>query len=403
MGAQACCQKLMSEGVRDLEMVALKSLQEVWVGLCGPRALPTDDLQIRRRLDGALGWIQLAHTVAGDGGISKGYDPLRGRWSPSYPETTGYTISTLLNAAVALAIPELRALAVSLADFLLSNTTVEGGVAHWNDSKSYPIVFDTGQVIFGWLAAFEASGDERYLQAAVRAGDWLVSVQHLSGSWKDYQHLGVEKVIDARVAWALLKLHQHTNQDAYRQAAVRNLEWVLKQQDADGWFRRCAFVDGEDPFTHTLAYTAEGLLECGCLLKEVRYVEAARLTADALLNRQHPDGELASTYGSAWHETSRSSCLTGNCQMGCLWLRLYEITGNQAYYTAARKAITFVARTQNLGTSILNIRGAIAGSWPIYGQYERFKYPNWATKFFVDALLVLEEVGKKGSLLSYAG
>jgi hypothetical protein len=384
-------------------MIDLSAFHEVWAGLRGPGILSADGLQAKHRLNAAIDWIRLAHAKAGSSGVSKGYHLLRRHWFPSYPETTGYTIPTLLNAAVVLDRPDLRALALSLADYLLKRTTPEGGVAHWASSGAYPIVFDTGQVMFGWLAAFEASGDEQYLDVAVRAGDWLVSVQHPSGSWKNYQYLDVEKVIDTRVAWALLELYQHAKRNIYRQAAVRNLEWAKQQQDADGWFRHCAFVEGEDPFTHTLAYTAEGLFECGFLLNEARYIEAAQLTADALLARQYPDGNLASTYSSAWRATSSSSCLTGNCQMSRLWLRLYETCGNQAYYAAAKKAITFVARTQNLKTSNLNIRGAIAGSYPIYGRYERFKYPNWAAKFFIDALLVLNRVENGGDLSSHKG
>lgn len=379
------------------------SLQQILERRCERRPLQADGSRPVDHLTGAIGWIERAHTIAGDGGISKGFDLVRRRWATSYPETTGYTIPTLLNAAVALNRPELQELALSLADYLLKDATPEGGVVHWASSKAGPIVFDTGQVMFGWLAAFEASGDERYLQAAVRAGDWLVSIQDDSGSWKRYQHLGVEKVIDTRVAWALLELERRVHRVAYRQAAVRNLEWAMQQQDADGWFRHCAFVEGDNPFTHTLAYTAEGLFECGRLLDEARYVEAARLTAGALLARQHTDGRLASTYNSGWRETSRSSCLTGNCQLSRLWLRFYETSGDQAYLDAARKAIAFVARTQNLKTSNPNIRGGIPGSHPIYGKYERLKYPNWAAKFFVDALLTLDKVGSGGSELPYVG
>jgi hypothetical protein len=376
-------------------VVTLASLKELWVALRRLGTRPAVDLPVGQHLDGAIDWICFAHALTEDGGISKGYDLLRGRWSPSYPETTGYTVPTLLNAALVLDRPELRALAISLAEYLLRSTTPEGGVAHWANPRSYPIVFDTGQVIFGWLAAFEATRDERYLRAAMRAGNWLISAQHPSGAWRDYQHLDVEKVIDTRVAWALLKLYQHTDQHGYCQAAVRNLEWAKQQQNADGWFRHCAFVEGKDPSTHTLAYTAEGLFECGRLLNGARFVKAAHLTADALLVRQHPNGALASTYGSGWSETSRSSCLTGNCQMALLWLRFYDLSGETFYLDAARKAIAFVAAAQNLRTSNLNVRGAIAGSYPIYGRYERFKYPNWAAKFFVDALLALQALDER--------
>jgi hypothetical protein len=386
-------------------MANILSLKHVWIGPRGADALSAADYsQLKRHLEAAVNWIEHAHAATGDGGISKGYDLLRNRWAPPYPETTGYTIPTLLNAALVLDRPELQRLAVTLADYLMRNTTPEGGVAHWQaGSKSKPIVFDTGQVMFGWMAAYEAGGEQRYLGAALHAGDWLASVQHPSGSWRESQHLGVEKVIDTRVAWALLRLHKHIDDDAYLQTAVRNLEWALKQQDTDGWFRHCAFVDGRDPFTHTLAYTAEGLFECGQLLQEERYITASRLMADALLDCQHTDGRLASTYASGWRQTSRSSCLTGNCQMARLWLCLYRISGDQAWRTAAAKAISFVARTQNLHTTNPNTRGAIPGSYPIFGRYERFKYPNWAAKFFVDSLLALDSVDNGNDWPTYVG
>ena len=79
-----------------------------------------------------------------------------------------------------------------------------------------------------------------------------------------------------------------------------------------------------------------------------------------------------------------------------------EIDGDRAFYDAAEKAITFVARTQHLTASHPEIRGAVAGSFPIYGGYERFKYPNWAAKFFVDALLALNKV-KNGGPPSFFG
>ena len=108
----------------------------------------------------------------------KDIDLLRDRWAPSYPETTGYTIPTLLNVSFRLGRPDLKDLALSLADYLLRVVTPEGGVAHWSsNSDNLPIVFDTGQVVFGWLAAYDASNGQQYLQAAIHGGDWLASVQ----------------------------------------------------------------------------------------------------------------------------------------------------------------------------------------------------------------------------------
>jgi len=68
-------------------------------------------------------------------------------------------------------------------------------------------------------------------------------------------------------------------------------------------------------------------------------------------------------------------------------LRYYQQTGDVAFRRAAQRAIAFVASTQDVLTTDPCVRGAIAGSYPLYGSYERLKYPNWAAKFFIDALL----------------
>lgn len=352
----------------------------------------------------AIAWIRYAYLAAADGGISKGYDLLRRRWAPSYPETTGYTIPTLLNAAKLLEYPELNALAISLAEYLLEKAALDGGVVHWRTKiDASPIVFDTGQVMFGWLAVYRAYQDERFLQAAIRSGNWLVTIQDRDGSWKNNQYLNVVKVIDTRVAWALLELYQITRDETYRQAAIRNLDWASQQQDEAGWFNKCSFVVGKPPYTHTLAYTAEGLFECGKILDNEFYKTSARRMADAVLSRHHPDGSLAGTYGPGFQKHSHWSCLTGNCQIAHLWLRLFETMRELKYYRAAQKAVFFVAHTQNIHTKNPNIRGAIAGSHPRYGSYERFKYPNWAAKFFIDAIMKLEEIESGKKEILYVG
>lgn len=365
---------------------------------------PGNKMVFYDNLGAAIGWIKQAYSATGGRGISKGFNLILNRWYPAYPETTGYLIPTLLNAANLNNKPELNKIALDLANYLLKCTTSEGGIVHWKDhSKSYPIVFDTGQVIFGWLAAFDFSKDTIYLQAAERAGDWLVSVQDTSGSWKQNQYLGVEKTIDTRVGWALLRLYSYTAKIAYVQAALRNLNWAKQQQNSDGWFNNCTFTRNSDPFTHTIAYTAEGLMECGVLLDENSFIRTATLTANALLSCQRPNGWLASEYGPGWRTSSSSCCLTGNCQISRLWLRLYEISCNDKYLEAAKRAILFVTNKQNIKTSNENIRGAIAGSSPVYGRYERFKYPNWAAKFYIDALIMLQKVEGSSKLLYYVG
>lgn len=338
-------------------------------------------------LSAALQWIKCASQAVDGKGISKGYDLIRRRWFPAYPETTGYTLPTLINASRLLGDDEWRDMAFRHARFLMSCVTDDGGALYWNQrERNTPVVFDTGQVILGWLAVYRDSGEDEFLRAAVRSGNWLLKNQE-NGHWEKYQHLNVQKVIDARVDWALLLLFQMTGEMGFRDAALQNLDWVLTQQTADGWFNHCSFMAGQDPFTHYLAYVAEGLYLSGELLNEPRYVQAGKKTADRLLELQRADGSLAGSFSDHWKETESSSCLTGDVQMSLLWSQLWVKFGNPEYREAAQKGLEYVCRTQFLDTTDANIYGGIGGSHPLYGKYERCKLPEWAVKFLISAIL----------------
>jgi hypothetical protein len=54
----------------------------------------------------------------------------------------------------------------------------------------------------------------------------------------------------------------------------------------------------------------------------------------------------------------------------------------------ASRALRYVLGHQDVVTSDLNVRGAIKGSQPIWGGYATLSYPNWATKFFVDSVML---------------
>ena len=71
--------------------------------------------------------------------------------------------------------------------------------------------------------------------------------------------------------------------------------------------------------------------------------------------------------------------------MAIIWARLFEHTGRGQLLDACRLALRHLARTQ-VTQGAAAVRGAIAGSHPIWGRYSRFEFPNWAAKFFVDAV-----------------
>ncbi len=123
---------------------------------------------------------------------------------------------------------------------------------------------------------------------------------------------------------------------------------------------------------------------------------AAGRALEALMRRFEIKGYLAATFNPRWHETASYECLTGNAQIARAWLRLYQITDDARYLSSALKLNRRLKRTQLLAPIGKGIRGGIKGSHPIWGSraghYARFTYPNWAAKFFIDALLLEEQI-----------
>lgn len=100
----------------------------------------------------AAEWLAAAQDATSDGGVSALYS-VRTGWDVSYPETTGYIIPTLLNYSRLTGQDTWRERAIRMADWLLSIQLSDGAFPQRTDPVT-PLVFDTGQIIFGLIGAF---------------------------------------------------------------------------------------------------------------------------------------------------------------------------------------------------------------------------------------------------------
>jgi len=181
-----------------------------------------------------------------------------------------------------------------------------------------------------------------------------------------------------------------TGSEETTEAAARQLDWVCAQQDGDGWFRNCAFKPDGTPSTHSIAYTLRGLLESHSLLGRQAWLDAAVRGSGALIAKLGEAPRLLADHGSGWRTASRHACLTGTVQLGGVWLRLHELTGEERFLDAGLAAIEQGARYQHRSGSA-DVRGALAGSFPFWGRYAPLQHPNWATKFLADSLMLYED------------
>ncbi len=368
------------------------------IGHAAGRQLPAraDTGSDEAHLAAAVDWLRRSQDASPGGGSAATYNLLLG-WEAPYPETTGYVVPTLY--AYADRDPDGDAFdrATAMAEWLLSVQRADGSFPEGTGETGAPNVFNTGQAVFGLVEAHRRTGEKAYADAVRSACDWLVVVQDDDGVWRQHDYENAVHSYATRVAWALLEGASILDDRAttYRDAARRNLDWALENRRANGWFDRAAFVDGDDPDLHTIAYTIRGLLEGGIRLDDRELIDAAKGSADVLLELQQRTGPLTGTYDADWNGTWYH-CLTGNAQMGVIWLRLFELTAEEDYLIAARNAAEFLKRHQSLDGPV-PIRGAIPGSYPHVGNYLYLRYPNWATKFLADLLLGLADVSDRES------
>ena len=345
-------------------------------------------LSHEQHLVAVIDWLCRAQDINHDGGVSAGWSFEDG-WLPSYPETTGYIIETFIAAAKILKREDLIDRANRMIDWELSLQQKDGAFpGHFGEPGSHPVIFNTGQIMHGMVAGYVQLNRQDCLGAAVKAGYWLLKHQDDDGCWRKFEHNGTPHVYNTRGTWALVSTALLANDEKLKASAMSNLDWALTQQTTSGWYQTNAFTPDKSPFTHTIAYAIRGFLESGILLNEERYIKSALLAARGMAKVLRQDGWLAGTYDDEWKPAASYSCLTGVAQMSLNWTRLAQDCEAQDLKESAQRAIAYIKTQHKLRDKDDVVRGAIAGSSPIWGDYSRFEFPNWAAKFYADALMM---------------
>jgi len=348
-----------------------------------------DDNLRWKALEQAIAWFLHNQKQMADDGFGSFY--LSTGWTSSYPETTGYIVPTLLRYATKTENEAARESAKKALDWLVKIQKPEGGWQGGYVHQNRPaVVFNTGQIVRGMLAGYATFHDSAYLAAAVRAADWLVDIQAENGSFTKNVYLDVARVYDSYVVAPVLQLHKVSPNEAYVAMARKNLDWIIKQkQRANGRFEDCdnTIHKNQKPIIHTLAYTIDGLLDAGLLLDDPKYISAAKKPADRLRDKFLKNRKLSGRYNWHWRG-SEPFITTGGAQLAIIWYKLYRHTNEELYHLAYTKMnAQLVAMQQRPVHESADTRGALFGSFPLWGRYEAFACPNWATKYLADSLM----------------
>ena len=344
--------------------------------------IPTKDA-----LRSVVDWILDAQRP--DGGIAAYYSFLTG-YSESYPEVTGYIIPTLYDFGGLTGDPAACPAAERATRWLLSLQMPSGafpGGLRGPDSHAQPSVFNTGQILQGLVRAYAETRNAKILERAVAAGDWLAAIQQPDGSWSGLAaYQGAAHTYYSMVSWALAQLADESRDSRHAAAADRNIDWVLAHVQPSGWIDGINLC-GHPAYLHFIAYVIQGTLECGILRRRHDAIQAAAKPAWVLLRKFETHKQLLGTYEPDFRGGLRFTCLTGNAQMSCVWLRLYDVTGDLRYLNAALKMNEMLKQLLPV-KGCRGVVGGVAGSYPIWGAYQPMRFISWGCKFLADALML---------------
>jgi uncharacterized protein YyaL (SSP411 family) len=353
--------------------------------------------ETRERMQHAVRWILHAQGATVDRGVPVGYFPCSQEteaWMPSYPETTGYIITSLLAYAERYSDAKVRQAALDMAQWeiqvQMTSGAVQGGPV-CPPERQTAAAFNTGMVLDGWCSAFNATQDPAYLAAAQRAADFLTNDIDDSGYFQTngaFVSQGETKTYTCLCAWAMYRCGVAANEARYRDAAIKVIEGALRQQRTNGWFAHNCLTRSDAPLTHTIGYTLQGVFEVGVAAQRDDFIAAVRTCIDPLIGRIDRHGYLPGRFYADWEPAVFSSCLTGSAQIAIVFYRLYQHSGEARYRAAADALVNYLKGLQVLDSDNPALNGAIPGSFPLFGGYMRGGYPNWATKYFLDVLML---------------
>jgi hypothetical protein len=374
-----------------------------------PRAIKPILGETATRAAAAVRWLGAAQDATADGGVSYGYFPdssARG-WDISYPETTGYIMTSLVRYARKAGRPDLvdRAYRMALweADIQMSSGAVQGGKVAAPDRQT-PAAFNTGMVLDGLLTVLEERSDTAIQRAAERAAAFLsgdLNDRGLFATNGAFVSRDSVKVYNVLCAWALHRFARISGDARWRDAAIRAVEGALAFQNERGWFAENCLTDPVHPLTHTIGYTAQGVLEVGVEAEREDFVAAAEACIKGVIDGIRANGFLPGRFDDEWRPAVRWSCLTGSAQIAIVAYRLAALRGVESYAAAAGRLVGFLKAVQRTTTGNAGIDGALAGAYPIMGDYMTGGYPNWATKYLLDALMA--EAERRGEVLTREG
>lgn len=346
------------------------------------------------------GWL-LSAAAAGKRGVADFYSkPLR-------PPSGWAGISTTATASAIRALARYGAFAgdsqalqaASQLAFQLRQLQREDGAFPGGEQRSKelpaPSVFETGEAISALLELHTRTPDAGLLDAARKAGRWLVrNLNFAARQWTSHCcHPTSTPAYYTEVCAAMLELAKHTHEHSLHETAETVLDTLASQCNEVGGFRNWGRDLTDTAHLHYIAGTLIGFAACGQMLGTTGapYTGVAKRISDRLRADQDARGSLAGAYDEIFDADAWYACPSGTAKLASYWLAEWRRSGSTAVLNAAMHAIVQAVDAQEVSPMEADCEGAVGGSRPLSGHHARFRYPAYATANMVLAAIDAHE------------
>ncbi|MEW5936516.1 MAG: hypothetical protein AB1665_01675 [Candidatus Thermoplasmatota archaeon] len=217
------------------------------------------------------------------GSVNAWYRKESRHYSFAHSEVTGYAITTCAYLG-----EDYLERAISGAEWLIKSAGNSGAfMCRYANGvfERHLCTFDNGIILNALVNLFRLTKKERYLRAAEKCAEWLLTMQNDDGSMHARQDCATSEILrgnrwsaepgsfHSKVAIGLLNIARALGNDEYEEKARKLCTWALKRQQPDGRFITDSATGGT--YLHAHCYSIEGILAIGTLVHEDKYVRAA--------------------------------------------------------------------------------------------------------------------------------
>ena len=344
-------------------------------------------------IDNSINWLLTCQKNSLDRGICTAYDLVEKKLTISFPETTGYIIPTLLEYSKLKQNDKIYNISKEMGEWIIDITRDDGGLGEaYGFYRPGPRIFTTAQAIIGLLSLYLASNNRKFLNTAVKMGEFLTQNLNKDGSWnKNFTFLKITTTYKSRVSWILMMLYDVTNEIKFKEASLKSLQYIINNKTKNYWPESCNFDKSNNALTHLLGYHLVAIvkfayyekLEDLNLKKEL--IDHCSFFYKRIQKQLSTANDLKGIINDKFEKVVDYNCLTGSAQI--MYFALIYEKKNSINKNLISEILYKSLYDKQISNNQKEVNGSISGSFPINGEYMPNMLPAWASKFFIDSLL----------------